>query len=162
MILSTLTSGMTPASVVNGWRPMKPATLSRYRVHMSRSQRRRRRPGPAFLHPLLRQRTPQHRRGATGGLVRGASNLGVMDGFATVRHGNTQRSAWFSDALESHSLELAVGGYRIEVIEPLRSLRVVCEPVPAGGWLVEVETLLRSHAAWARATSATRRHTAAG
>ncbi|MFB9260979.1 hypothetical protein [Dietzia aerolata] len=54
-------------------------------------------------------------------------NLGVVDAFATVRHGDTQRSVRFSDALESRSLEPAVGGYRIEVIEPLRQLRLVCE-----------------------------------
>ena len=54
-------------------------------------------------------------------------NLGVVDAFATVRHGDTQRSVRFSDALESRSLEPAVGGYRIEVTDPLRSLRLICE-----------------------------------
>ena len=54
-------------------------------------------------------------------------NLGVVDAFATVRHGDTQRSVRFSDALEDRSTESEVGGYQIEVIEPLRSLRVVCE-----------------------------------
>ena len=54
-------------------------------------------------------------------------NLGVVDAFATVRHGDTQRSVRFSDALAERGLESVVGGYQIEVLEPLRSLRVVCE-----------------------------------
>ncbi|MGF0227435.1 hypothetical protein ACQR3Q_16935 [Dietzia natronolimnaea] len=54
-------------------------------------------------------------------------NLGVVDAFATVRHGDTQRSVRFSDALEARSLQTTVGGYRIEVIDPLRSLRLICE-----------------------------------
>ena len=54
-------------------------------------------------------------------------NLGVVDAFVTVRHGDTQRSVRFSDALDARSLEPAVGGFRIEVIEPLRTLRLVCE-----------------------------------
>ncbi|GAA1733372.1 hypothetical protein SAMN06265174_102319 [Dietzia kunjamensis subsp. schimae] len=47
-------------------------------------------------------------------------NLGLTDAFATVRHADTQRPVRFSDALESRSLELAAGPYRIGVIEPLR------------------------------------------
>lgn len=54
-------------------------------------------------------------------------NLGVTDAFATVRRGDTQRAVRFSDALEQRGLDLAVGGYRIEVIEPLQQLRVICE-----------------------------------
>ncbi|GAD82021.1 hypothetical protein [Nocardia asteroides] len=54
-------------------------------------------------------------------------NLGVVDAFATVRHGDRQRSVRFSDALTARDLTTAVGGYRIEVIEPLQRLRVVCE-----------------------------------
>ncbi|WP_067827437.1 hypothetical protein [Nocardia inohanensis] len=54
-------------------------------------------------------------------------NLGVTDAFATVRRGDTQRAVHFSDALEQRTLDLAVGGYRIEVVEPLQKLRVICE-----------------------------------
>lgn len=60
-------------------------------------------------------------------------NLGVTDAFATVRKGDRQWAVRFSDALEERSLELAVGGFRIEVLEPLRRLRVVCEGDDAGG-----------------------------
>lgn len=54
-------------------------------------------------------------------------NLGVVDAFASVREGDSQRSVRFSDALGDRGLDPRVGGYRIEVIEPLQRLRVVCE-----------------------------------
>lgn len=54
-------------------------------------------------------------------------NLGVVDAFATVRRGDVQRAVRFSDAIDERGLEARVGGYRIEVLEPLRRLRVVCE-----------------------------------
>ncbi|AYF77335.1 hypothetical protein D7D52_29890 [Nocardia yunnanensis] len=54
-------------------------------------------------------------------------NLGVTDAFATVRRGDTQRAVRFSDALVERGLEARVGGYRIEVVEPLQKIRVLCE-----------------------------------
>lgn len=60
-------------------------------------------------------------------------NLGVVDAFATVRKGHRQWAVRYSDALEARSLDLAVGGYRIEVLEPLRRLRMVCEGDGDGG-----------------------------
>ncbi|MEV0246057.1 hypothetical protein AB0H76_05645 [Nocardia sp. NPDC050712] len=54
-------------------------------------------------------------------------NLGVTDAYVCVRRGDSQRSVRFSDALGDRSLDMAVGGYRIEVVEPLRKLRVICE-----------------------------------
>ncbi|MFC9787692.1 hypothetical protein [Rhodococcus sp. NPDC127528] len=60
-------------------------------------------------------------------------NLGVTDAFATIRKGERQWAVKFSDALEHRSMDLAVGGYRIEVIEPLQKLRVVCEGDDDGG-----------------------------
>jgi hypothetical protein len=54
-------------------------------------------------------------------------NLGVIDAYATIRHGDRQWSVQFSDALAERGIQQQVGGYRIEVIEPLRRLRVVCE-----------------------------------
>ncbi|MFC9997455.1 hypothetical protein [Nocardia sp. NPDC127526] len=54
-------------------------------------------------------------------------NLGVIDAFATVRRGDQQRAVRFSDALTERSLDTKVGGYRIEIVEPLQKLRVVCE-----------------------------------
>ncbi|WP_163375195.1 hypothetical protein [Dietzia sp. Alg238-R159] len=54
-------------------------------------------------------------------------NLGVIDAFATVRQGDRQRSVRFSDASDERSLDSVVGGYRVEVIEPLRTVRLLCE-----------------------------------
>ncbi|WP_127783914.1 hypothetical protein [Rhodococcus sp. X156] len=54
-------------------------------------------------------------------------NLGVTDAFLTVRRDDCQHVVRFSDALTERSLDLAVGGYRIEVLEPLKMLRLVCE-----------------------------------
>ena len=54
-------------------------------------------------------------------------NLGVTDAFVVVRHGDRQWAVRFSDALAERSTELRVGGYRIEVLEPLQRLRLVCE-----------------------------------
>lgn len=68
-------------------------------------------------------------------LVTGAGvypNLGVMDAFATVRRGHQQWSVRFSDALDSNRLDLKVGGYTVEVIEPLQRVRLICDGEPHG------------------------------
>ncbi|MBF6329450.1 hypothetical protein [Nocardia transvalensis] len=54
-------------------------------------------------------------------------NLGVTDAYALVRRGNTQRVVRFSDALKQRDLNLGVGGYRVEIIEPLQRIRLLCE-----------------------------------
>src|SRR5262245_41130556 len=55
-------------------------------------------------------------------------NLGVIDAYATVRRGNEQHAVRFSDALPGDRLlEQAVGPYRVEVLEPLQRLRLVCD-----------------------------------
>ncbi|MDH6280170.1 DUF7064 domain-containing protein [Prescottella agglutinans] len=54
-------------------------------------------------------------------------NLGVVDAFVTVRHGDSQVAVRFSDAFEERSMESKVGGYRLEVIEPLQKVRLICE-----------------------------------
>lgn len=54
-------------------------------------------------------------------------NLGVTDAYAAVRRGDTVRAVRFSDALGDRSLDQRVGGYRVEVLEPLQRIRVVCE-----------------------------------
>ncbi|MEU4840125.1 hypothetical protein [Nocardia testacea] len=54
-------------------------------------------------------------------------NLGVADAYAAVRRGDEITSVRFSDARSDRSLDMAVGGYRIEVVEPLRRIRVVCD-----------------------------------
>jgi hypothetical protein len=58
-------------------------------------------------------------------------NLGVVDAYAVVRRGDRQRVVRFSDALGDRRLsggtECAVGPYRVEVVEPLQRIRLVCE-----------------------------------
>ena len=54
-------------------------------------------------------------------------NLGVIDAYATVRRGERQWAVRFSEALTDDRLEQRVGPYRVEVLEPLRRLRVVCD-----------------------------------
>ena len=54
-------------------------------------------------------------------------NLGVIDAYAAVRRGDQVWSVRFSDALAERSLEQEVGGLRIEVLEPLRKLRLTCQ-----------------------------------
>jgi hypothetical protein len=57
-------------------------------------------------------------------------NLGVVDAFACVRRGDRQWAVRFSDALTDDAdtrLHPRVGGYRVEVIEPLQRLRLVCD-----------------------------------
>jgi hypothetical protein len=54
-------------------------------------------------------------------------NLGVMDAYATVRRGDTQWAVRFSDAIEGDRLQPEVGAYRVEVIEPLQKIRLICD-----------------------------------
>jgi hypothetical protein len=54
-------------------------------------------------------------------------NLGVIDAYATARSGGRQWSVRFSDALAERSLDQQVGGYRIEVAEPLQRLNLSCQ-----------------------------------
>jgi hypothetical protein len=55
------------------------------------------------------------------------ANLGVVDAYATVKVGDTLRTARFSDALGPDRMHQQVGPYRIEVLEPLQRIRVVCD-----------------------------------
>jgi hypothetical protein len=59
-------------------------------------------------------------------------NLGVTDAYATVRRGDRQWAVRCSDALEQRSLDASVGPYRVEVIEPLRRVRLVCDTADRG------------------------------
>lgn len=61
----------------------------------------------------------------TGGGV--YPNLGVVDAYACVRRGDQQWSVRCSDALDDRPLDLEVGPYRVEVIEPLKKIRVICD-----------------------------------
>ncbi len=52
-------------------------------------------------------------------------NLGVKDAFVLVRRGDTQTAVHLSDALDADRLHQSVLDYRVEVTEPLQSLRIV-------------------------------------
>lgn len=54
-------------------------------------------------------------------------NLGVKDAFATVRVKDQQYSLNLSDALDARSLEQQVGPLKLEVLEPLKSLRLTSD-----------------------------------
>jgi hypothetical protein len=54
-------------------------------------------------------------------------NLGVADAYATVRRGERQWTIRCSDALTDERLAPSVGPYRVEVLEPLRRIRLVCD-----------------------------------
>jgi hypothetical protein len=54
-------------------------------------------------------------------------NLGVIDAYATVRKGERQWAVHYSDALGHDRLDQRVGPYRVEVLEALRRLRLVCD-----------------------------------
>ena len=65
-------------------------------------------------------------------------NLGVIDAYAAARCGDRQWAVRFSDALAERSMEQRVGGYQIEVVEPLRRLRLTCS-VPGSGITFELD-----------------------
>jgi len=54
-------------------------------------------------------------------------NLGVIDAYATVGRGTRYVTVRTSDALGDDRLSQAVGPYRIEVLDPLRRIRIVCD-----------------------------------
>jgi hypothetical protein len=63
-------------------------------------------------------------------LVTGAGiypNLGTKDAYAALRRGDTQTVVRCSDDLDNERLDLAIGPYRIEVVEPLRRVRLICD-----------------------------------
>lgn len=54
--------------------------------------------------------------------------LGVKDAYFVVRRGDTQTAVHLSDAIDDDRLHPNVGGYRLEVIEPLQELRLTLAP----------------------------------
>jgi hypothetical protein len=59
-------------------------------------------------------------------------NLGVIDAYATLRTGDEQVAVRMSDALGTDRLDQRVGPYRIEVVEPLEKIRIVCDAADHG------------------------------
>jgi hypothetical protein len=54
-------------------------------------------------------------------------NLGVIDAYGSVRRGDRQVVVRASDAVPENRMEQRVGPFRIEVVEPLQEVRLVCE-----------------------------------
>ncbi len=54
-------------------------------------------------------------------------NLGVKDAYVCIRAADTQYVVRCSDAIDDDRMRMQVGPFRIEVIEPLHRVRVVCE-----------------------------------
>ena len=54
-------------------------------------------------------------------------NLGVRDAYCCVRVGSKQYTVRASDAMDNDRMRMQVGPIRIEVIEPLKRVRVICE-----------------------------------
>ena len=54
-------------------------------------------------------------------------NLGVKDAFMLVRRGDEQTAVHLSDAIDQDRLNQNVLGYRVEVKDPLHSLRIVMD-----------------------------------
>lgn len=54
-------------------------------------------------------------------------NLGVMDAYAVVRRRDVQHAVRASDVLSDDRLAPQVGPFRIEVLEPLRRIRLICD-----------------------------------
>lgn len=54
-------------------------------------------------------------------------NLGVVDAFLTVKIGDRQTTLRLSDVLGDDRMAQRVGPYAVEVVEPLRRIRIVCE-----------------------------------
>jgi hypothetical protein len=54
-------------------------------------------------------------------------NLGVIDAYATVRRGDRQWAVRMSGTRPDDHLRQEVGPYRIEVVEPFREVRLICD-----------------------------------
>lgn len=54
-------------------------------------------------------------------------NLGVKDAFLLIRRGDTQTAVHLSDAIDSDRLNQHVMGYRVDVTEPLHTLRIALD-----------------------------------
>lgn len=54
-------------------------------------------------------------------------NLGVQDAYALLRLGDTQYAVRYSAELSDDRLTQVVGPYRVEVLEPLQRIRLICD-----------------------------------
>jgi hypothetical protein len=54
-------------------------------------------------------------------------NVGVKDAFLSLRRGDRQWTVRFSDAMDSRDIVPRVGGWRLEIPQPLQKVRLICE-----------------------------------
>ncbi|CAB4601220.1 unannotated protein [freshwater metagenome] len=54
-------------------------------------------------------------------------NIGVTDAFACVRRGDKQFTVRMSDALGEDRMNQQVGPYKLEILDPLKELRITCD-----------------------------------
>ena len=54
-------------------------------------------------------------------------NIGVTDAFACVRRGDKQFTVRMSDALGEDRMNQKVGPYKLEILDPLKELRITCD-----------------------------------
>lgn len=59
--------------------------------------------------------------------------LGVKDAFLLVRRGDDQTALHLSDAIDTNRLDQQVNGYRVEVVDPLQTLRITLPPTEGVG-----------------------------
>jgi hypothetical protein len=82
-------------------------------------------------------------------------NTNVIDGYAGVVYEGVQRNVRFSRALRPRTNELAVGPFRLQVLDPLQRQRLVLGPNPSGvEWDVEIE----ARALWPESAHVQYRH----
>lgn len=63
-------------------------------------------------------------------LITGAGiypQLGVKDAYVVVRRGDLQHVVRMSDALDEERMNLQIGPYRIDVVEPLQEIHLACD-----------------------------------
>ena len=54
-------------------------------------------------------------------------NLGIIDAYATVRRGDRQWAIRTSGSRPDDKMQQQVGPYKVEVIEPFKQIRIICD-----------------------------------
>lgn len=130
---------------------MKPSTLDEYAIHQTPQSFSQSVSGDRNFYD--RNYFNAHDRSGDLFVVSGFGiypNLGVKDAFVTARRGDTQWAVRFSDAFDGPGLKSAVGDYRLEVLDPLHRIRLVCDAADRGIgldmiWEGSFEPVLEGH-----------------
>ena len=61
-------------------------------------------------------------------------NLGTKDAFVLVRRGDQQTAVHLGDAIDDDRLDQRVNGYRLEVVDPLRKIRLTLDETDGIGF----------------------------